>query len=113
MRGKRQVQKGYLIYCESEKGDLEDNLEGNEWEGRINLIKKTLKQNDQKVESARDEMLQKINVLDSSMAGILLKMKQDKDSIEEKINSMQKAIDSKMDNIGDVLKQVMEKLKDY
>ena len=55
-RGKKTEGKGYLIYCETEEADNEDDPANVEWEGRINVIKKTLKQTDQKVQSLTDKI---------------------------------------------------------
>ena len=45
LTGKKQ-EKGYLIYCETESLDDDENAENVEWQGRINVITKALRQND-------------------------------------------------------------------
>ncbi len=60
--------KGYLLYCLSiDDSQEEENRQESEWEGRIHLIRKWLKQNDQKVEQMREITEKKINLLEQDM----------------------------------------------
>ena len=60
--------KGYLLYCLSiDDSQEEEHRQENEWEGRIHLIRKWLKQNDQKVEQMREITEKKINLLEQDM----------------------------------------------
>ena len=60
---KEDEKKGYLIYCEPDFSELVEDAEANEWEGKIQLIKKTLKQNEQKIDSTKDEVKELITVM--------------------------------------------------
>jgi len=78
-----ETKKGYLVYCLSiDDSQEEENRQETEWEGRIHLIRKWLKQNDQKVEQMREITEKKINLLEQDMKISL-------DSLDKKIQSNQ------------------------
>ena len=100
-RGKKTEGKGYLIYCETEEVDNEDDPANVEWEGRINVIKKTLKQTDQKVQSLTDK-------IDVTNATIGQKMEQKIEAMEQKVSVI---IEQKMEQkIGAMEQKVEQKI---
>ena len=104
-RGKKTEGKGYLIYCETEEVDNEDDPANVEWEGRINVIKKTLKQTDQKVQSLTD----KIDATNATNATIGQKMEQKIEAMEQKVSVI---IEQKMEQkIGAMEQKVEQKIE--
>ena len=57
LKRNRNTNQGHMIYCEIDYADRDEDSQGNEWEGRINLIKKSLKQNDQKMEELKGKIM--------------------------------------------------------
>ena len=55
-RRKKTQGKGYLIYCEPDEGDGDDDPANVGWEVRINVIKKALKSTDQRVQPLVDKV---------------------------------------------------------
>lgn len=83
-------EKGFLMYCLPDRGDEDEEMQTNEWDGRINLIKKILKQNEQKV----------VEIIEKKM-----------DTTEKEIDIVQKKVDKiadEMDNKINMLEKKME-----
>ena len=57
LKNSTSINQGHMIYCELDYADREEDSQGNEWEGRINLIKKSLKQSDQKMEELKAKIM--------------------------------------------------------
>ena len=97
-RGKKTEGRGYLIYCEPEEADNEDDPANVEWEGRINVIKKTLKQTDQKLTDKLDATNQKIGTMEERMSVIMEQtIEQKMGTMEERmIATMEQTIEQKM-----------------
>ena len=114
-RGKKTEGKGYLIYCETEEADNEDDPANVEWEGRINVIKKTLKQTDQKVQSLTDKIdatNQKIGAMEQKVSAIIeQKMEQKIGAMEHKVEQRIGAMEQKMEQkIGAMEQKVEQKI---
>ena len=97
-------EKGYLIYCEAEEID-DDNM-GDEWEDRINLIKKALKTNDVKMQDIYS-LIQKGKESDMRMedeiAEVKKEMKTKMNELDGKIDTMNKKLE---DGLAEILKQI-------
>ena len=89
--------KGYLIYCEPDVSELDENLESNEWDGRINLIKKALKQNDQKIDSSRDEMKEKMTSIEERLTLMEQQMRREMEAMDQKTSLMGKRMEEKLE----------------
>ena len=92
-RGKKTEGKGYLIYCETEEADNENDPENVEWEGRINVIKKTFKQTDQKVQSLTDKIDATNSTIVQKIGGMEKEMGVMKQSMEQKIGAMEQKME--------------------
>jgi len=76
-------QKGFLIYCLMVDEAVEQlNSQEAEWEGKINLIRKWLKQNDLHVDSASEFTEKRITVFEQEMRGNI-------ESLERKLENHQ------------------------
>ena len=115
-RGKETEGKGYLIYCEPEEADNEDVSANVEWEGRINAIKKTLKQTDQKMQLLADKIDatnvtagQKIGateqILSAAMEQKMVTMGQKMEAMEQKIELKMQAMSQKMETSMNTMSQ--------
>ena len=85
--------RGYLIFCEGDASELGDNRDNNEWEGWVNVIKKALRQNDQKAEemnSKQNEMNSKIDLIQSQMKQLEEKFTKSHSEIMEAIKTQWK-----------------------
>ncbi len=82
---KRQSKKGYLMFCEpSPIGD--DDAAGNEWEGRVNIIKKLFKQTDENVANLRED----VKSIENNVKNLEKKMDENYRFILQAIQSIQK-----------------------
>ena len=114
-RKKKAQEKGHLIYCEAEEVEGDSNAE-NEWEGRINLIKKSLKQNDMKIQDIHSQ-IQKGKHSDIRMEDGIAAVKKQGITIDEqvtavkvKVNALEEKIniiDKKLENgLAEILKRI-------
>ncbi len=82
------IKKQYLIYCEP-KGEEEDvGGDSNQWEGGINVLKKLLRQSDQKVTVISADMKELEQRFNSKVAGIEKRMEANYQDIMSAIKSL-------------------------
>ena len=117
-RGKETEGKGYLIYCEPEEADNEEDSANVEWEGRINVIKKTLKQTDQKVQSLTEKMDQKMGAMEQKIGTMEQEMKasmntvnQKMGAMEQKIGTMEQEMKASMNTMNENLLEILKHVK--
>ena len=113
-RGKKTEGRGYLIYCEPEEADNEDDSANVEWEGRINVIKKTLKQTDQKVQLLTDKIDakigQKIGTMDQKMEQKMGAMDQKMEAMEQKMGTMGQKMEAMEQSSNRMNQEIRESL---
>lgn len=97
-RGKKQ-EKGYLVYCEPEM-ESDDHQEGIEWEGRINLIKKVLRQNEVKVQ----EVLSVNEKMEQRMGRMELEIEKVRRQMEESMSLMRQEMREGLKEIANGVK---------
>ena len=115
--------RGYLIFYEGDASGLDDEGENNEWEGWVNVIKKGLRQNDQKIDemgSKQNEVSFKMNFIQnemSSMRNEMNSMRNELSSRQNEVTSKQNEVSSKvnfiqseMNSMRNEIKQMEEKL---
>ena len=73
------------MFCEPCPIDDEDAA-GNEWEGRINVLKKLFKQNDENVASLRED----VKAIEDNVKNLEKKMDENYRSILQALQSLQK-----------------------
>ena len=118
----RNANQGHMIYCEPNEADRDEDSQGNEWEGRINLIKKTLRQNDQKVDELKgkimsieqninkevkdriDGMENRLNLKVSGTEHKVVKLDEKITNLEDKFVSLESKIDKKHNEILEAIK---------
>ena len=93
-RGKVE-KRGHLIFCEGDVDRQDDNGESNEWEGRINVIKRALKQNDQRTEEIKSE----VNSIKEEVKSQMSSMQQMLESQQQMINSMDEKFTTTLDEV--------------
>ena len=78
--------KGYLIYCETESVDEDYNMQDIEWEGRINVIKKLMRQNDAKIQ----EVVKSVEKGNMSAEEQMSALKKQVSAVETQVSTMEK-----------------------
>ena len=80
---KSKDKKGFLIYCSLVDESVEqENKQDNEWEGKINLIRKWIKYNDHNVDIASEVAEKRITTFEQEMRGNI-------EALERKIETHQ------------------------
>ena len=112
--------KGYLIYCGPEADDTEEDSAANEWNGRIMLIKKALKQNESRIqevlkvnERSGEKMHIKMEEKIANLEGKLeTKMKEQGEQMKEQNDQMKKQVDQMKEQIETMKKELTDRLSE-
>lgn len=98
--------RGYLVFCEGDAKEGDDNRDGNEWEGWVNLIKKAIRENEGNIE-------ERMNLLQSQMNQIEEKMqnqtKQIEEGIEVQTKQMEERIQAQMERNHNMIMEALKK----
>ena len=109
--------KGYMIYCEpKDTGDDEEAGAEDEWEGRINVIKKMLKKNNQRVyelSKVTENISRKEDNVEEELKIVRkqLNLMQDKlEKSDENLKKMKKQMQDNLDENSNGMKQMQDRL---
>ena len=112
--------RGYLIFYEGDASGLDDDGDNNEWEGWVNVIKKALRQNDQKIEemsskqnevsSKQNEVSFKMNFIQNEMNSMRNEMSSKQNEMSSKMNFIQSEMNFMRNEIKQMQQQMEEKL---
>ncbi len=104
--------KGFLVYCLLIEMHNEEDGEGDEWEGKINLIRRLLKQNEQKVEQIREITEKKITTLEENMREglneIKQKVRENQEAQEKRTGTFEENVKSSLDEMRKTLLKSQE-----
>ena len=99
---------GYLITCAVNNNDEEGDKQ-NEWDGRINIIKKILKQNEQKIIESSAATERKVNEINMKVEQVKSEMNKQADvthgKLEESQNKIEKELNLMKGEINSINKQ--------
>ena len=108
--------RGHLIFCEGEVDQLDDNGDNNnEWEGRINVIKRALRQNDQKTDDMSSKVSSMQKQIDSMQNETQKQMDSMQHGVQRRIDSMQNRMDfmqNQMTSMQQGLEKQMQDMRD-
>ena len=102
LTGKKQG-KGYLIYCEAESVNDDYNIEDIEWEGRINVIKRALRQNDVKMQ----EVMNSVGKGNASIRQEMTALKRQVTTMQDEIR---KDIKNEVNALGKEIKEMLSRM---
>ena len=112
-------QIGYLIFCEPGRDEEEEDPQNSEWEGRINVMKRILRQNEQKtatkiqseVSTVRKEMKQlkdRVNSIEQKLSNEISFMQK---KVEQEVGAVRKNISNVEETIQRNQKEVLNTIK--
>ena len=108
--GGRRKKRGYLITCVVDNNGEEGDFEPNEWDGKINIIKKILKQNEQKIIESSGATERKVNEINMKVEQVKDEMNKQADITHGKLEESQNKIERDLNSVKqevEVLKKLM------
>ena len=109
--GGNRKNEGYLIICTVNNNDEAGDLKQNEWDGKINVIKKILKQNEQKIIENSGNTEKRVNEINVKVGQIKDEMNKQGDITHGKIEESQNKVEKDLTLMKEEINTVKEEVK--